>query len=83
VKAAENGIRISQIQNTLTLATENVNMKDTHLATNFIKTVRNGSTQDTVAHGKEWKTKIFPQQFCYGCKSTAPVNNKTGAVHSD
>ena len=82
VKDAENGTKIRWIKDIHTLATENANMKAI-LHTMRKCHPRNGSTQDTVARGKGWMTKTSPQQSYLDCKSTAPVNNKTGAVHSD
>ena len=77
VRAAVNGTKTNRNQNTSTLATENVNMKATQLTTNITKTVLNGSTRATAAHGKAWKTRISHQRSLHGCKSTVTDRNVT------
>jgi hypothetical protein len=83
VKGAGNGTRITLIQNTSTLVTENVNMKDTLLITSSFKTVPNGSTQDTVVPGKEWRIKTSLQLPLHGCRSTVTDKNVTAPHNCD
>jgi hypothetical protein len=78
VRAVENGTKINQRQNTLILAMVNASMKGTlHITSNFNREP-NGNIRDTVAPGKECKTKTSHLLFCPGCKNT--TSHKNGNV---